>query len=269
MTTRMAVLALLLPCSGAFAGTTLTMKNAKGGESTLFLDRNKMRTVDARPEKSESSMMYDGDAQKMFLIDPAKKTYTVITPARMKAKMDEARASMKASMAKMPAEQRAQMQAAMEKMDPETRKRMEAMMSGQAARPATPAQKTRYEKTGSSQTVAGYRCEGYRQVTGDKVGMAGCFIPWSAGAVSKEDLGSFEKIREFMREGGQGMMDGAAMLQVAEMPGFPAKWGPPGKEGSDEARMTLVSIKRGSVPADTFKVPAGYAEKDFGEKEER
>ena len=256
-----AVLAVLLLGGGAFAGATLTI-HAQRGDSILLLDGNKLRTEDLSENHAGDVMIYDGDTQTMFLIEGKAKTYTLITPARMKAQMGEMNREMKDSMAKMPAEQRAQMKAAMEKMDPETRKRMESMMNGGSLPQAAAPKKTRFEKTGKQQTVAGFPCEGYRQLSGDKVETQGCFISWSSAAVSKADLGSLTKMREFIQEGGQGLLEGSAFAQLAEMPGFPGEWAHVKKDGTESNRMTLTSIKQGSISADRFKVPAGYTEQE-------
>ena len=257
-----AALAVLLPCGSAVAGATLTM-HAQRGDSILLLDGNKLRTEEIGGDQAGDVMIYDGDAQKMIIIDVKAKTYTEMTPAKLKAQISEANAQMKDSMAKMPAEQRAQMKAAMEKMDPETRKRMEAMMSGGSLQQVAGPKKTRFEKTGKQQTVAGYACEGFRQLTDNKVEMQGCFIPWSAAAVAKADMGSLTKMREFIHEGGQGLMDAAPFALLAEMPGFPGDWARVNKDGTESNKMSLTSIKRGSISADNFKVPAGYTENEL------
>ena len=252
-----AAIAVLLPCTGAFAGATIAM-HAESGDSIILLEGNKMRTQKTGKDAAASEMIYDGDTQTMYLLDGKAKTYTVMTPAKMKAQIGAGQAQMKAAMANMPAEQREKMKAAMEKMDPEARERMEAMMNGGAVKkPAAPDQR-RIEKTGKRQTVAGFACEGYRQFNGDKLESQGCTIPFSSAAVSKEDMGSLQKMQEFIKEGGQGLMGGgSSFAQLMELRGFPGEWAHVNEDGTESSKMTLSSIKHGSIPADQFKVPAG------------
>lgn len=266
MLQRFAAVVVFLSCGAAFAGATVTM-HAQRGDSTLLLEGNKLRTEDLGQAHGGDVMIFDGDKQEMYLIETKSKSYTLLTPALMKAKLGEASAQMKSSMAKMPPEQKAQMKAAMERMDPETRKKMEAMMNGGSLQDNAVVQKVRYEKTGKRQTVAGFPCEGYRQLVGDEVQTEGCFIPWSAGAVKKSDLGSLEKMREFIKEGGQGMLGGSALAQLGEMPGFPGEMARRKKDGTEENQMTLTAIKQGSLSADQFKVPAGYTRQEMGHGE--
>ena len=256
MTTRLLLaLALLSPCA-AFASATLITRSGEK-ESTILLDGNRMRIAD--PADVNRVVIYDGDAQKMTGIDKAKKTYMEITPEKIKKLFEQ----MQSSVSKMSPEQRARMDAAMAKMDPETRARMDAMMSGKprakADAPAA-APKPRFEKTGETETVAGYRCEGFRQMLGDKLKAKGCIIPWSAGAISRQDIGAMEKLVEFLREMG---LPELPVAYFSEMPGYPGRWASIGRDGKEERPTSLVSVKRGSLPADAFKVPAGYTETDF------
>jgi len=257
-----AALPVLLACAGAFAGTTATMKTQRG-QSILLMDGNKLRTEEPSRESVGAEMIYDGDAQTMIMIDGKEKTYSVMTPAKLKAQMAEVGVEMKKSMANMSPEQRAQMQGMMEKMDPEARKRMESMMNGGSMQAATKPAKLQFEKTGQQKTVAGFSCEGFRQLNEGKVVAQGCFIPWSAAGVPKSDLGSMQKMTEFVREGGMGAVEGSALSQMANLPGFPGEWGKVARDGSVSNQMTLTSIKQGSISADQFKAPAGYTEKDL------
>lgn len=190
------------------------------GETTLLLDGNKLRTEGLGPNHS-GIMIYDGDMQVMSMLDVEAKTYTEMTPASTKAQMGAVHDQMKNKTAGMTPEQRAQMKAAMSRMDP---KRMEAIMGGQDRSPQAAAPKKTFEKTGKQQTVAGFPCAGYRQLSGGRVEAQGCLIPWSKGAVSKADLGSMEKLQAFIQEGARGMMGGNPFVQIGDMPGMPREW---------------------------------------------
>jgi hypothetical protein len=258
------ILAALAPV-GALAGATVTL-HADSGDTVLLLDGNKMRSEKQAQAKESpgTEMIYDGDSQTMYLLHTREKTYTVMTPAKMQAQVGAAQAQIKSHMASMPPAQREQMKAAMEKMDPEARQRMEAMMNGGAAPAPAAEEKPRFEKTGKRQTVAGFSCDGYRQFRGNKLESQGCTIPWSSSAVAKEDMGALLKMQEFMKQGGMGWMgNGNSFAQLQELHGFPGEWSRVGEDGAEANKMTLTSIKHGSISADQFKVPAGYTEKEL------
>src|SRR5713101_4064342 len=161
----LAIATLGMTASSAVAGVIVTAKGGqrKGNEeSTLYFEGNKMR-IEGVGSDQESILIYDGDSQKMIAIEPKKKTFTEMTPESLKAVTSDAQKKMQESMSKM---------------SPEQRKRMQEMMSGR-----TPSQDpkseaagppAKWERTGSTQTVAGYPCEGFKQVKKDKVKATGC-----------------------------------------------------------------------------------------------
>ncbi len=269
-----AIAALAMTATSAVAGVILT---AKGGqrkgheESTLYFEGNKMR-VEGVGSDQESILIYDGDSQKMIALEPKKKTFTEMTPESLKAATTDAQKKMQESMSKMSPEQRKQMDAVMAQMDSEQRKRMQEMMSGrmpsqdpksEAAEP--PA---KWERTGTTQTVAGYPCEGFKQVKKGKVKATGCYIPWDAGALTKADIAPLTKMQEFMAQAGWAGMTrrGVGVLEeLRTAPGFPGIWENVGDDGKSHDVQTLTSIKRGSVSTDKFRPPAGFSKVDMSQ----
>src|SRR5215468_5718581 len=171
----LAVTALLTWAGNAVAGVILTTKgsDAKSNEeSTIYLEGNKMRVDSNRDPEHKTVFIYDGDKQMLITVDPQKK--------------------MQEGMAKMTPEQRKQMEAAMGQLSPEQRKRMQDMMGGrtpsQDASPETAVAPAKWERTGSEQTVAGYSCQGFKEIKGGKTKATGCYIPWSGSAITKADI---------------------------------------------------------------------------------
>lgn len=268
----LAIATLGMTASSAVAGVILTAKGGqrKGNEeSTLYFEGNKMR-IEGVGSDQESILIYDGDSQKMIAIEPKKKTFTEMTPESLKAVTSDAQKKMQESMSKMSPEQRKQMDAAMAQMDPEQRKRMQEMMSGR-----TPSQDpkseaagppAKWERTGSTQTVAGYPCEGFKQVKKDKVKATGCYIPWNAGALTKADIAPLTKMQEFMAQAGwAGMTRHGVLEELRTAPGFPGIWENVGDDGKSYDIQTVTSIKRGSVSADKFRPPAGFSKVDMSQ----
>jgi hypothetical protein len=274
MNLRIAVLTIAtlgMTASNAVAGVILT---AKGGqrkgqeESTLYFEGNKMR-IEGTGSDQESILIYDGDTQRMIAIEPKKKTFTEMTPESLKAATSDAQKKMQESMSKMSPEQRKQMDAAMAQMDPEQRKRMQEMMSGKmpSQDPKSDAEPpAKWERTGTTQTVAGYACEGFKQVKKGKVKATGCYIPWNAGALTKADIAPLTKMQEFMAQAGwTGMTRHGVLEELRNAPGFPGIWENVGDDGKPYDNQTLTSIKRGSVSADKFRPPAGFSKVDMSQ----
>ena len=247
-------------------------KKTKGKDKNmvLYFEGNKMRIES--PDRKDSAMIYDGDAQKMIVIEPERKSYTEMTPESVKATMDQASKKMQAEMGKMTPEQRKRMEEALAKMDPESRKRMEAMMSGKGgSTPSSPAkteakkENVKWELTGRQQTVAGYRCKGFKELRNSKLEAQGCLIPWDAGALTKADLAPMMKMESFMSQTGWGSSSSGRFgwKELQEMPGFPGMWSSLGNNGEVESMHTVTSVKRGGISGDKFQPPAGFKKVDI------
>jgi hypothetical protein len=230
-------LAVIALCAAApptaRAGVTLTIENQDKTQTVMVLDGNKMRSEDSRGGGVIS--IFDGDARKMIHVMVSQKSYMEMTEADMKA-------------------MRAQVEAILAQAPPEQRARMEAGMGGKpgakAARPAT-----KYERMGKTETVAGHRCEWYREHAEGQVKSEACYVPWGPDTLTREDLRPMKKMSEFM----EAFMPGESTLQeeLDAAPGFPAVH--VDMQGDKRETQRLVSIKRGSVGADTFRPPAGFA----------
>jgi hypothetical protein len=249
----------------ALAGVTVTMQGKE--RSVVYLEGNKMRVEsDKKGQPQEGFMIYDGDKQKMIILDPAKKTYSEMTPESIKAMTSAMTARMEEAKAKMSPEQRKQMDEMMAKMSPEQRKQMQGAMGGTSARAEQkPKEQIKWERTGAKQTVAGFPCEGFKELKGGKPDAEGCYIPWSAGAITKSDLAPMHKMEEFLSQSGMDASDRkfTTFSQLDQMPGFPGVWVPTSSDGPME-KQTVTDIKRGSIPADKFQLPAGYTKTDPG-----
>ena len=274
MNKRFALLHILVALglsNAANAGVTVTMIHKDGKEpSEITVEGNKMR-IDSgrgRQEAGHSVMIFDGDAQKMIMVDQEKKTYTEVTRAQLKAFTSEAQRQMQDSMAKLTPEQRQKMDQMMAQMNPEQRKRMQDMM-GQKGGAAPESKKNdapqrKWETTGSRTTVAGYPCEGFKELRDGKLHGEGCYIPWSAGAITKADFAPMRSLGDFLSEAGIGGKSAVQkeFLELEKLPGFPGVWAEISEDGKKEPKSTVTSIKRGSISGDKFQPPAGYTKSE-------
>ncbi len=250
----------------AVAGVTVTLQGGKD-RSVVYVEGNKMRVESEKGQSQGGLMIYDGDQQKMIVLDPAKKTYSEMTPESLKAMTKSMTARMEEAKAKMSPEQRKQMDEMMAKMSPEQRKQLQGAMGEKPApgeKPKPP--QIKWERTGTKQTVAGFSCEGFKELKDGKADAEGCYIPWNAGAISKSDLAPMRKMDDFLSQSGMNSPSQRGFTtfsQLDQMPGFPGVWTRTSSgEAKEEQRVT--DIKRGSIPADKFQLPAGYTKKDLG-----
>src|SRR5712664_518708 len=98
-TALFAQIGFLALASPALAGVTVTLQGEKE-RSVVYLEDNRMRVESEKTGgHQEGLMIFDGDQQKMIILDPAKKTYSEMTPESIKAmssamtsRMEEAKA---------------------------------------------------------------------------------------------------------------------------------------------------------------------------------
>jgi hypothetical protein len=261
------VLLMLAPCAvlslitSAQAGVTVGLQQ-DNKNAVIYLEGNKMR-VEGDPGDAHNTglVIYDGDQQKVFLVDQEKKTYQEVTPQSVRAMVDKTK-TVDQHMANMSPEQRKQMEQMMSKLSPEQRKTVDGMMGKKSEQPKEPDLK--WEPTGAHQTVAGFSCEGYKELKDGKVDAEGCYIPWSAGAITKADLAPLMRMKDFIKQAGynfpqQGI---GAFAKLEQGPGFPGTRVRISASGEREGKESVTSIKRGSISADKFQLPTGYSKTD-------
>ena len=277
MNTRLACTAVcfaLTTGEAALGGVTLTMNSDETTkrQTTMFIEGSKIRIESDAGEGSSSIAIFDGDAQKLIAINPAKKTYSEMTQESMKSMQVQAKRQLDQALAKMTPEQKKQMEQAMAQMNPEQRKQMENMMSGHALDSQDKAEKKpdpkiSWEPAAGNQTIAGYPCKGFKVMVDGKLSGTGCYIAWGAGAIAKSDLVPLEKMSEFFGGIAGGRARGSIgqhLAQLDKLPGFPGMWEDASSGGKSKGKQTLTSIKRGSISADKFQAPGGYKLEKMG-----
>ena len=178
------------------------------------------------------------DQEKIYNVDPAKKTYSEMTFAEMEAYAKKAGDKMAAFREKI------------KNLPPDQRKQMEGMagLMGGAEAPVE------VSATGEKKTIAGFACTRYLMKRGDKEMMT----LW----VTK-DVTGFDNLRKDLMEFGKRTAALTNMSGLSEayqkIDGFPME-----TEMDMMGKMTMVvtKVEKRSTPAGEFSVPAGYTKTD-------
>lgn len=244
----LAALAFAWPASAGLIVTTDRDGGGSTGKSTTYLQGKKLR-VEHHGEGGAAGRVtvFDGDAHRLLEIDPAARTYRVMTEEQGK----EVSAQLQKMLAQLPPEQRARAEAALA-----------------ARRTASPKRhEFRFEPLGTAEVVAGYPCQRYRVLRDGQRKEEGCFIPWSPRAVTRDDLAAFVEMGHFFEgftanAAGRPAQAGAGWMtdEIARAPGFPAVLERIEGDGKRTTVHRIVKLERRDVPAELFAVPAGYAE---------
>ena len=207
-----------------------------------------------------SQLIWRGDKQTLYSIDPATKSYYAIDKATMTAVAEQVSGAMKQmqdELAKLPPEQRAQAE------------KMMANMGGKGGAASGPSIEVKV--SGEKQTIQGYPCTRYDVLLGGKRTSEMWVAGWSAIKVTKDDMAALRSMSTFFED----MVKSNPMLRnlatsgafqgLDRVDGFPVLVRHfDGDKVVEE--MTLKGVERRAVPAGTFDIPAGYARKELGAK---
>ena len=135
-------------------------------------------------------------------------------------------------------------------------------MGGPAGKEPKP-RALKFERLGAKKSINGFSCEMYRVLEETTPKEEDCLAPWSASALQRSDFEGLRKFSEDMAKdaGAMGPGGGRQMFeQFDKYPGFPVLRHPlePGQHEDEQ----LKSVKRGSIPAVKFAVPAGFTKKE-------
>ena len=235
--TLLAVTAASLLSGRAQAGVTVVMQRGAAATSTLYIEGDKMRAENPGATNRPTIVIIDAAGKRFFMINEAEKTYFVMTEADMKAR-------------------RAEMDERVKSLPPEQRKRIEQMMGGA---PGEKSPELKFERTGEKKTINGFACDVYHVLEGSTPKEEDCLASWSAKILQRSDFAGLRKFAEDMAKD-VGVAGRQMFQQFDKYPGFPVLRHPlePGQHEDEE----LKSVKRGSIPAEMFAVPAGFTKKE-------
>ncbi len=235
----------------SFADLTLVNDVVSGGKTrlvTLSAKGSKAYFEMKEADGPTRTMVRDGEAKKLFVIDHQKKIAMVITEQDSKAQ-EAKNAALKAQLA-----------AQLAKMPPEQRARAESTMLGQLD--AKPAVFTYEKKKTPPRKIAGFSCQDYSIKRDGQAGGEGCFATWKdIGIPSDEFRAIMVKALATTPNGPMAQAFDAADAA----PGFPVWRQHVNAQGEVTTETTLKSISKTAVAAENFEVPKGYTEKTMGE----
>ena len=234
---------------------TQKMTSGSGAVTTtqVQIDKLHMRAEGSGANGRKQTMIFDGTAQVMRMIDDEAKTYSEMT----KADIDRLSGQMSGAMAPM--------QEQMKNMPPEARARMEEMMKGRGmAAPGSAATPIEYKKVGTDK-VGKWTCDKYEGRRGaEKVSEVCTIAPDALGFTA----GDFEVTRQMAEFFSKLVPQGAEqMFRVGSndangFAGVPVRM-ITFKNGAQDMVSELADVSRQNFPETTFAVPAGYQKRDM------
>jgi hypothetical protein len=249
-------LALLLVGKVAMAaqGIVIMERSTVNGASEthqIQITQQKMRADLAGPN-GPTTVVFDGAKQVLYMINPARKSYSEMT----KADADQMGAQLSGAMA--------QMQEAMKNLPPEQRAQMEAMMKGRGMPPGmmAAAAKPTYRK-GATRQVGKWTCDVYDIMVNDQRTGELCTVSAQTLGFTAADFAVSQQLAAFMKS----MLPGSeALFQMGgAAEGFPGV--PVRRVATVLGRETIsemTSVTRQEIADALFEVPAGFTKEAFG-----
>lgn len=250
------VLGLALTALPSFGGVTMVQTYEEiGGKqpasnNTIRLDKDKVR-VDAGVSP-DAYFIYRGDKKVFWMVNTKEKSYMEMTEKdfeAMFAKMDEAMKKMQAQLENMPPEQKKMMEGMMAKM-----------MPGGGS-----ASKTLYKKTGAGGMVGGWATDKYEGIRdGAKTSEVWTAAPGKLNLDDK-DFQVLKDMAKFFQKFAKNMpeMVGDKANGLDGMPVKTISF----KDGKPHFQSELKEVKKESLAAGLFEVPAGLTMKKMGKPE--
>jgi hypothetical protein len=204
----------------------------------------------SQPDGNEA--IFDPKGGQMIVMDGKKKTYYVVTKKDM-----DAQAAMIQEQMNSPEMKKAQEQ--MKNLPPDARKKMESAMGEMFA--------VDVKKTGTSRTIAGYKCENWNVTIGQFSKSEQCLTNELKFPVQAWDMyrGYADSMKSMMTAFGPMARSMTTMQeQMKKLKGFPlantTTTSVMGHRSVSSSEVT--SIKHGAIPASAWEIPAGYKKVD-------
>jgi hypothetical protein len=242
-------------------GLVVSMKTTHGATtatSQIQLDANHMRAEMSGRGGGQSTVVFDGTNQTLYMIDDGNKTYTEITKDdldRLAAQMGQMQSQMQSAMANMPPDQRAKMEA-----------QMQAMMRGRGMPGMTPAAKPTFKKTGTD-TVGKWTCDKYEGYDGDRKTSEVCTVDPKALGLADSDFAvtkQFQKFFSTLMPQQSSQIFSLGSLEDRGFVGVPVRTITYGADGSVTGTSELTEVSHQNIPDSAFAPPSGYTKQQMG-----
>lgn len=225
----------------------------------LSLSADKL-AVEPEPGAKGPHMVFRGDKNVLWTMDPSTKTYVEMNGEMMKslaAEMGPAMEQMKEQMKALPPDQRAKAEAM-----------MNAQMGGGAGAKEPVVE---VKNSGEKQTIAGYVCTHWDVFKDGKKVSEVWAADWSAAHVKKADFAVLKSMGQFMddlRKSSPMMRrNNDAVVEMTRVDGFPVLV----RQYADDklvGETALQKVESKSIDASAFELPTGYTERKLGRPKE-
>jgi len=257
------VLSLLATSASADLVATVEHKDLPNdqtatGESQIGAKRVHMQGIGYG---RRSTMIFQGDLERLLVLDDDAKTYTVLdeeTTRQVSAQLTEAQKQMEAKLSQLPPEQAEMM-----------RKMMSGAMSSLAA-PDQPPAEIAYTASGDTEVIDGKSCQRYDVTVDGTLATQTWICSWKTAGVSPDEFQAMRDMMSFVQEFAAAMPLGKLNQETAGMQSIAAADGVPIlmreiEDGEVVSEIRFVDFEHRDVPAASYEPPGDYRQQSLTE----
>jgi hypothetical protein len=228
-----------------------TTVNGTPRTTEVQIEPTRIRTEVAGPDGATQVIIFDGAKQVLYMVNPASKSYSMMT----KADVDAAGAQLGDAMA--------QMQKALEGMPPAQRAQMEAMLKGRGLPGMGTAPRTEYRRGGTSK-VSKWTCDVYETFQNNAKTGELCTVSPTVLGFGAADFDVSRQLAEFIRglipqAADQMFAVGGSTPQAQGFSGVPVRRA--ATVAGREIVTELTNVTRQAFPDSLFAVPDGFTQR--------
>lgn len=259
----------ILISTAASAGSVLELATREYQQDPPILGTVHITTEDSSSHleiKSISSnesggLIYNGERKEIIAIDHDRQEYYVITQEQIDLIAGQIEAAMK------------EMEAALAEMPPEQREFARKMMEARMPVKKTGFSDGKLNKTGETDSIAGYDCDYYDVLNGENKFRDICVTDWDDFPEGQEVAGAMQELGDFFanmrdafaKSGGFDLMDSQQEMfaYMKELGGYPIRTRDYDAAGTLTKETILTGASNGEVDPALFDPPANYKGKDL------
>jgi uncharacterized protein DUF4412 len=259
----------ILFSSAATAGSVLELATSEYAQDPPILGTVQVTTEDystrleivSISSDETGGLIYNGDRNEIMVLDYHRHEYYVITQEQIEliaGQVEERMQQMEEALAELPAEEREF-----------ARKMMEAQMPVKKADTSGGT----LRKTGKTDTIAGYDCDYYDVLKGERKIRDLCVTGWDDFPEGREVAGAMQELGEFFasmrkafaKSGGLDLMDSQREMiaYMKELNGYPIRYRDYDAAGELLKETLLTGAHNEEVSATLFEPPQNYQKKDL------
>ena len=257
----LALFAGRLPAGVLISATEKSLPDGAASTTTIQVEPDRIR-VDTTADGRKQVVIFRGDRQLLWTIDPEQKTYYEITKAELEQLVSQMENAMSAI--------QQQMEERLKSMPPEQRAALEQVMKNRGAVLGSKVSvaKTTYKKVAAGEKIRQWSCDKYEGYRGDQITAEVWTADWNQLGLGAEDFQALQQMSKFLEGMRSSISDsffkvgGADWQEQQAYPGLPLRRISYRRAGAYR-ESEVQEIRKETLAAKLFELDPGLTKQTF------